>query len=323
MKKTLLAVVAALAMVGCSQNEIDGIDNGKQDGRTEIKFSYTPITRATPITTSTDFKTFTVSAYDATDLKVSTASAVIDGGIFNKNESAVWESENNKKYYWPASGTISFFGYNAGTFKKPTATDKAPTLEYSIEDNITNQKDLVVAQQKETKADATEGAITLSFKHALSQVRLKLKGDDYANLTYTITKIEIYNVFSKGSFDYDTYATNMTWDTTGETALATGSGYTIDYSSTNKVIDKDTTNGEIELTTADEIMILLPQTGTAKIAVTYSIKNSDNAILHNDDVATVIDQQIAWKAGMKYEYVLSLAPDELKISAEDPVAWAE
>ena len=322
MKKTLLAVVVALAMVSCSQNEIDGIDNGKQDGRTEIKFSYTPITRATPITTSADFNTFTVSAYDATDLKVSTAAAVIDGGVFNKNGS-VWESENDKKYYWPASGTISFFGYNAGTFKKPTATDKAPTLEYSIENNITNQKDLVVAQQNETKAGATGGAVTLSFKHALSQVRLKLKGDDNANLTYTITKIEIYNIFSEGSLDYSTYATNITWDTTGKTALATGSGYTIDYSSSNKVIDKDTTNGEIELTAADEIMILLPQTGTAKIAVTYSIKNSDNAILHKGDVATVIDQQIAWKAGMKYEYVLSLAPDELKISAEDPVDWAE
>lgn len=321
MKKILLAAVAALAMVSCSQNEIDGIDNGKQDGRAEIKFSYTPITRATPITTTTDFTTFTVSAYDATSMNVSEASPVINGGVFKKT--TAWESADNKKYYWPASGNVSFFGYNAGKFIKPTEAAKAPTLEYSIEKNIVDQKDLVVAQQIEKQADATGGAVTLSFKHALSQVRLKLKGDDYTNLTYTITKIEIYNIFSEGSFDYNTYATNITWDTTDKTTSTAGNGYTLDYTSSNKVIDNTTVNGEIELVTANDIMILLPQSGTAKIAITYSIKNAEGAILHKDDTATVIDQEIAWKAGMKYEYVLSLTPDELKITASDPVAWVD
>lgn len=322
MKKILLAAVATLAMVSCSQNEIDGIDNGKQNGKAEIKFGYTPITRAVPIVASSDFDAFTVCAYDATDINVSTASAVINEGAFIKENSA-WKSADNKTYYWPASGNVSFFGYNAGTFTKPTEAAKAPTLEYSIEKNIVDQKDLVVAQQIEKQADASDGAVTLSFKHALSQVRLKLKGDDYTNLTYTIKEIEIYNIFSEGSFDYSTYATSITWDTTSKTALTTGNGYTLDYTSSPKVINTNTTNGEIELATANDIMILLPQSGTAKIAITYSIENAEGAILHKDNAPTVIDQAIEWKAGMKYEYVLSLAPSELKITASDPIAWSE
>lgn len=322
MKKILLAAVATLAMVSCSQNEIDGIDNGKQDGRKEIKFGYTPITRATPIVASGDFNAFTVCAYDAENIKVSTASAVINAGAFERGENNVWQSADNKKYYWPASGNVSFFGYNAGTFTKPTEAANAPTLEYSIEKEIANQKDLVVAQQIEEQVNATDGAVTLSFKHALSQVRLKLKGSDHTNLTYTIKKIEIYNIISEGSFDYSTYA-NIEWDTTGKTLLTTGNGYTLDYTSSNKVINNTTPNGEIELATVNDIMILLPQSGTAEIAITYSITNAEGAILHKDDTATVIEQVIDWKPGMKYEYTLSLAPSELKITASDPTAWSD
>ena len=40
MKKSLLAVVAALAMAGCSQNDlVDEIDNGGQISKAEIGFS--------------------------------------------------------------------------------------------------------------------------------------------------------------------------------------------------------------------------------------------------------------------------------------------
>ena len=37
MKKILFAAVAALAITSCSQNEMDGIDNG-QKGKAEIRF---------------------------------------------------------------------------------------------------------------------------------------------------------------------------------------------------------------------------------------------------------------------------------------------
>lgn len=320
MKKTLLAVVAVLAMTSCSQNEIDGIDNGKQNGKAEIKFGYTPITRATPIEENADFTTFTVNAYDATDINVQGASEVIKNGVFNKNATE-WKSDGDKKYYWPASGNVSFFGYNHGTFTKPTEANKAPTLSYTIASNIVDQKDLLVAQQLGTKTNATNGTVTLSFKHALSQVRFKLEGKDNSNLTYTISSIKIYDIKSEGTFDYKDFST-IDWTPSGSN-LTEADAYTMDFSLSKKVIQSDTQDGIIDLIDPKEIMILMPQTGTAKIAITYSVTNTEGATIHKDDVATVMDQSITWAAGKKYTYKLSLTPDELKITAGEPETWTE
>ena len=70
MKKILFAAVAALAITSCSQNEMDGIDNG-QKGKAEIRFGYTPVTRAT-VTTTNSLGNFTVNAYSSDGATYST-----------------------------------------------------------------------------------------------------------------------------------------------------------------------------------------------------------------------------------------------------------
>lgn len=85
MKKILFAALAALAITSCSQNEMDGIDNG-QKGKAEIRFGYTPVTRAT-VTTTNSLGNFTVNAYSSEGATYSTdALDVISNGYFTKKK---------------------------------------------------------------------------------------------------------------------------------------------------------------------------------------------------------------------------------------------
>lgn len=202
MKKILFAAVAALAITSCSQNEMDGIDNG-QKGKAEIRFGYTPVTRAT-VTTTNSLGNFTVNAYSSDGATYSTdALDVISNGYFTKkNGEDVWES--TEKYYWPVGKKMHFFGYDTtsseATFTKETAG--YPTLKYTIATDITSQHDLLVAKL-ENQEYSTTNAVSLPFKHALTQVLFNLKGDD-ETVTYTVKSVAINGVFKDGKYNYET-----------------------------------------------------------------------------------------------------------------------
>ena len=72
---------------------------------------------------------------------------------------------------------MHFFGYDTtsseATFTKETAG--YPTLKYTIATDITSQHDLLVAKL-ENQEYSTTNAVSLPFKHALTQVLFNLKG---------------------------------------------------------------------------------------------------------------------------------------------------
>lgn len=303
MKKILLAAVAALAMVSCSQNEIDGIDNGKQDGRAEIKFGYTPVTRSTVINTD-DFNRFNVRAYAGDDYSTS-ADEIISNGTFSKNE-GVWSEVNSKKYYWPATGNVSFFGYNLDEASYKT-DGGYPTIDYEIAATIQNQKDLLVS--KHLKQAYTSSEISLPFTHALSQVLFTVEGED-ADLTYTVESITINNVNSSNTYNY-----NTGWGTATKPA-----SYTLTPSADVVVTGTTSTT----FTDANGVAILMPQDLTDKtISITYTAKKTAGDTSVKVDSPAEVTLKGTWEPGKKTTYKLVLSASQIKLAGAEQTAWAE
>lgn len=306
MKKILLAAVATLAMVSCSQNEIDGIDNGKQDGRKEIKFGYSPVTRSTVLNTA-NFKHFIINAYagsdGSTNFTPSDAQIIANGGFSENNG---WTADGDKKYYWPVSGYAHFFGHNS-VLQDAAVYDATtyPSITYTVAKTIKDQEDLLVAKSIHTKKVES---LTLKFTHALSQVAFKLKGDD-SDLTYTVSKITIKDVCDKNSYDYSTEL----WGTAEGNA-------TYDLIPTDNVEVKGTT--ETDFADKDGIAILMPQSVTNKeIEITYAAKyTTGNAGVAVNSPATVkLDG--TWAKGKKTTYTLELSAAKIDVTGTINTDW--
>lgn len=308
MKKILLAAVATLAMVSCSQNEIDGIDNGKQDGRKEIKFGYSPVTRSTVLNTA-NFKHFIINAYagvdGSADFAPSDAQIIANGG-FSENKG--WTADNDKKYYWPVSGYAHFFGHNS-VLQDAAVYDATayPSITYTVAKAIKDQEDLLVAKSIHTQKVES---LTLDFKHALSQVAFKLKGDD-SDLTYTVSKITIKDVCDKNTYDYKTES----WGIAEGTAT-----YDLIPASSVEVIGK----AETDFADKDGIAILMPQSVTNKeIEITYTAKytTGNTGVAVNSPATVKLDG--TWTNGKKTTYTLELSAAKINVAGTADTEWTE
>lgn len=324
MKKSLLAVMAALAMAGCSQNEINEIDNGSQKGKAEIQFGYSPVGRATVMVTD-NFEYFKVSAYTHTETAYAANVATTDlipGSQFNKKTvdgKTVWQESAGTTFYWPTSGYVTFFGYSPETITGYSKVDNAaPTLNYTVKDGIASQEDVLVVQDTKSAVNDRNTTVSLKFDHALTQVYFKLIGED-TELSYEVTSIAIKGLKNEGTY---TYGSNS-WDTSSAT---TTKDYTITLSADNVftgVADPTkATDGQYkELTANDQLMILMPQTlEGVNIEVTYKA-NKGSVEVHSDKKAVSKALTGTWNPGDKMVYTLVLSGDKIKIAGEVGTDW--
>lgn len=323
MKKSLLAVMAALAMAGCSQNEINEIDNGSQKGKAEIQFGYSPVGRATVMITD-NFEHFKVSAYTHSDAAYTADAAtakLIPDSQFDKKTvdgKTVWEESKGNTFYWPTSEYVTFFGYSPETITGYSKVDNAaPTLNYTVKDDIASQEDVLVVQDTKSAVNDRNTTVSLKFDHALTQVYFKLIGED-TELSYEVTSIAIKGLKNEGTY---TYGSNN-WDISSAT---TTKDYTITLSTNNTFsgVD-DPTAADVkytELTANDQLMILMPQTlEGVNIEVTYKA-NKGSVEVHSDKKAVSKALTGTWNPGDKMVYTLVLSGDKIKIAGEVGTDW--
>lgn len=319
MKKILLAVTAALAITGCSQNE--EFENAGQNAVINFESIVSNATRATEMKLD-ELKTqgFHVYAYNTGD-------AVVGTGTLNKsimeNEPVSWNSGDNKwtsnnAYYWPSQGKIQFFAYSSSRSFTLTATDtdQYPTLvNYQIADTAPNQEDLLVAKVTDkTKADLS---VNFTFSHVLTQIQFAIKSKLDDKLTYTVSKIEINGVNDKGTYKY---ADNVWTSLEGSATYI----YPLD--------DITTTNNAVQGTTSKNIgtesLMLLPQTlTTRKMLVSYNVtdKNGDEVYTTGATPKEVDLKDAIWGVGKSIRYTLSLTNDAATIGWDvtDVDKWAD
>lgn len=309
MKKILFLAMAAAALVSCSQNE-EFENAGKQE---EIKFKtiVNASTKVAPMITD-NFVTFFVNAYNTQAVDMGTGASLTKAFMTNvtaKKEKGVWTIDQGP-FYWPMTDKIQFFAYSPiGTVKGYTATTGYPSFTYEIP-VVASQEDLLVAKAENATKTANKDGVELNFAHILTQVNFSAELE--AGITYDVTEIKIVGVNNSGTFTYGA-ATNVgAW-----TAQAGSATYIYDanYSAT-------ATNNVVDYSTADNALMLLPQSipADAKIQVTYKATASDGTVTYQGTKDVPFSG--TWDMAKKIRYTLKLSSDATAVVLVPKVdAW--
>lgn len=312
MKKILFAAVAALAFVGCAQNEeIETLGD-----KAEINFG-TIVSKTTRagVTDIDSLKKsgFKVSAYNTGATEMSGVAANGLGKAFIDNAANTFDSGTNKwnmtggPYYWPLTDYVQFFAYAnvTGATYGLDAADKYPTIAYSIEADASKQVDFVVAQLNDQKKPVTNAPIALKFNHALTQVNFSAKGSN-ANLNYKITSVAIAGVAASGEYSFETNEwTPTAADVSGSYTYPTVADAPV---SGTTVTPLDQVNGAL---------MLMPQTlpSDAKIKVSYKVYDANKVQIDEvTDAEVKLTGTDAWGAGKKIRYTLTLSSEGATMS---------
>ena len=196
----------------------------------------------------------------------------------------------NPPYFWPdETYNMAFFAYAPYDEDGTIFSEKqgAPTLTYSVPTDIKKQKDLLACWKKieediEEDKDNKRETIVLNFSHLCTAVKFKVgKG-----LENAITSISIKNVYGSGTYS----VANEKWTPTGE---ANGT-YTLN-------VNPENTPQETELTTGENIFMMIPQIlpEDAEIEVTFKENDQEQTL-----TASISDKK-EWEKGHTVVYTIS------------------
>lgn len=306
MKKILLAAVAALAIVGCSQNE--EIEKAGEKAKIDVTTAVKGTTRAA-VTNNANFNAFTVSGYvvgvsDIADKGVGATPYMYKdytGGQGN------WTATGD--VYWPLNENIEFFAYPTTLKAKFSAPESGyPTLSYEI-GGVGAQTDLVVAHESVASVP-TGGKLELTFKHILTRINFSYEPVD-PTYTYTVSNITINGV-EGGTATYTFDADKGVWSAGSEVAA----NYSYPISSTPV---KGSDNDVYALDTQGGSLMLLPQSVASKtISVEYKTEKDGHTYFNSTKTVT-LGKSATWGIGQNIRYTLSLPVGAEKITVDTNV----
>ena len=197
-------LLAVTAIFGSCSNEESAVDNPVVKSPTSgipfvVNVENNGATRGLAISTISAFKMVGIQG---------TSNKWIDNYLFTKPGDS-WVASGHENLTWPSgTSTSTFYAVSDNSDGAPTITNGKFT--YTVPATIKDQKDLLVSLSED---NASGTPVTLSFKHALSSVKFKIGfnkdeygGDNDSHLK--VTKITLYHIATKGTFDFTDYATN-------------------------------------------------------------------------------------------------------------------
>ena len=202
--------------------------------------------------------------------------------------------------------------YSKLTINDMTSTDNAPSVDFTVEPNVRDQKDFMTACTGEVHyaTQFEQPTTNLDFRHALTAIRFAVG----QNLSWnkTIDKVEIRNAIMKSKYKLSNEfnGTGATWDNTGATrGTATLSGLSVNTSSNPNVTIMGNTGDNFTF-------YMIPQVLTGN-SVTAYVHFTDNTEI----TATLKGE---WKAGTTRTLKLSETNSTwtYNITATDPSAAA-
>lgn len=171
----------------------------------------TPETRGAPVTTGSFYDSFGVlaSAYTGS---WSETSCLPD---YMHNVEVTKASSWTTSYRWPGVRTLGFFAYAPynceGVLLSGNDVPGSPTITYTVPDDVTKQKDLLVASK--LGVSASDGTADLSFKHALTAVKFKW---GWSAMRVKIKKITFSNVYGSAVYNSKLSETAGAWSNYGD-----------------------------------------------------------------------------------------------------------
>ena len=207
MKKTIwmtaLTAVTATLISCSSEDSLAGKENPAEGQASGIPFvvnvANSDATRGTAISAISSFNMVGIQG---------TFNKWMDNYLFTKPDGS-WVADGHANLTWPdGTDTHTFYATSDNTDEVPAITDG--TFVYTVPTTVSDQKDLLVAVSEDNEAG---NPVTLNFKHALSSVKFNigfdkdaLGGDNDSHIK--VTKITLYHIATKGTFDFANYATN-------------------------------------------------------------------------------------------------------------------
>ena len=197
---------------------------------------------------------------DLTSAATTTASL----SSFTMNYTDAWYNTFNKEssgwstVTWPDDvgndTPIDFYAHDGGTFQW---NDGNPYLNFTMNNDAFNQKDLLVATHKQISYNDTKGVVSLTFDHACAAVQFQIcqtKKVTDEGKNFIINSVVLKNVCKNGDYYYD-------------------SGWTLG----SNLTDLTLTNSTITLTTAYQLLpcqwlFLIPQSQDGiQLEIKYTI----------------------------------------------------
>lgn len=139
-----------------------------------------------------------------------------------KSEEGKWTSTGG----WPfTEETVYWYAYTNGSFE---VNGGNPYISFTVDNDVANQKDLLVATASGTYSD-TEGKLSLTFDHACAALRFWVKkANNISGHTLSVTSIILKNVVNQGQYYYGTGEWTLTASSANYT-LFSGSAQTLGY----------------------------------------------------------------------------------------------
>ena len=200
---TALTAVTATLISCSSEDSLAGKENPAEGQASGIPFvvnvANSDATRGTAISAISSFNMVGIQG---------TSNKWMDNYLFTKPDGS-WVADGHANLTWPdGTDTHTFYATSDNTSDAPAITNGKFT--YTVPANISDQKDLLVSLSEDNESGSP---VTLSFKHALSSVKFNigfdkdaLGGDNDSHIK--VTKITLYHIATKGTFDFANYATN-------------------------------------------------------------------------------------------------------------------
>ena len=186
------------------------------------------------------------------------------------------------------NGNVLFHVYapyniSEGTLS-PSTTGGSPTIQYTVNENVTEQNDLIVASWQGAKGtdygtDIEARSIPLSFEHALTGVKFKV------GFACTVTKLEVVGIGSQG-----TYTFGGGWEN-----VSSEKNYSFSYG------DGQAFASNAALTEGANTLMMIPQTlgGNAKVVLTYK----ENQESEEKKINATLTGKV-WEAGKMITYTI-------------------
>lgn len=330
MKKLFfIAAIAGVALVSCTKNEVAPI--AQQD---EITFLSPVVGPQTKVFGEIGAEYDTDETFDVWCVYNEGDIDEWGGTAYFSNITAAYDATLggwalSPKYYWPATGQLSFVALspsltNAITYDEANGfqitekwsqganQDAIVDLMYS-EPTFDCQKTSYVNADNDNDNDDDSGAykyngVDITFKHALSYIVFKVMttADYSATTKFRLNTITLSGVYTTGTFNQKA-ADPWTEDTSG----ATG-----EYVAFTNDPGLDFAKSVVEApAAATKEIILLPQTLVAdqqKITINYQISTDNGTTWINQvqkvDIKNTVE---AWEMGKKYTYTLSIGMQEI------------
>ena len=193
---------------------------------------------------------------------------------------SVWSEELTKtagkwSTQWPSSSEekYNFYAYNVGNEFVWNGGD--PYVSFTMEKEVANQKDFLVAKTAEAKSwSETGGKVSLTFDHACAAVQFFVYKEESS--TYVVKEIMLLNVYKQGSY----YFNDNSWSVLEKTNFTLTTG--------------DITPTSTKLLLPKRWLYVIPQ---SKVGMQLQIKYTKDG---GTETTKLIDLKGSWAAGYQY-----------------------